>query len=88
LRLLREAGADTDEARPDGATTGCGIDISGLPFVIQMIIPDDIENCVHRIGRCGRAERMGLAIALDSCWCLLLRGLCPQVWGCEAAAER
>mmetsp|Transcript_23355 Transcript_23355/g.73949 ORF Transcript_23355/g.73949 Transcript_23355/m.73949 type:complete len:837 (-) Transcript_23355:177-2687(-) len=41
-----------------------GIDIAGLPFVIQMTLPDDIENFIHRIGRCGRAERMGLAIAL------------------------
>jgi len=43
-----------------------GIDIAGLPFVIQMTLPDDIENFIHRIGRCGRAERMGLAIALVS----------------------
>lgn len=41
-----------------------GIDIAGLPFVIQLTLPDDIENYIHRIGRCGRAERMGLAIAL------------------------
>merc|ERR1740123_2320880 len=41
-----------------------GIDIAGLPFVIQMTLPDDIENYIHRIGRCGRAERMGLAISL------------------------
>merc|ERR1712232_829141 len=27
-------------------------------------IPEEIENYVHRIGRCGRAERMGLAICL------------------------
>lgn len=40
-----------------------GIDIAGLPFVIQLTLPDDIENYIHRIGRCGRAERMGLAIA-------------------------
>merc|ERR1719161_798238 len=41
-----------------------GIDISGLPFVIQTTLPDDIENYIHRIGRCGRAERMGLAISI------------------------
>merc|ERR1712232_147813 len=29
-------------------------------------IPEEIENYVHRIGRCGRAERMGLAICLVS----------------------
>jgi len=41
-----------------------GIDIEGLPFVIQTTLPDDIENYIHRIGRCGRAERMGLAISI------------------------
>jgi len=43
-----------------------GLDIQGLPFVIQMTLPDDIENYIHRIGRCGRADRMGLAISLVS----------------------
>merc|ERR1712100_28686 len=43
-----------------------GIDIAGLPFVIQTTLPDDIENYMHRVGRCGRAERMGLAISLVS----------------------
>jgi len=41
-----------------------GIDIAGLPFVIQMTLPDDIENYIHRIGRCGRAQRMGLAVSI------------------------
>mmetsp|Transcript_35620 Transcript_35620/g.81633 ORF Transcript_35620/g.81633 Transcript_35620/m.81633 type:complete len:872 (+) Transcript_35620:48-2663(+) len=41
-----------------------GIDIQGLPFVIQTTLPDDIENYIHRIGRCGRAEHMGLAISI------------------------
>merc|ERR1719188_728989 len=41
-----------------------GIDIAGLPYVIQTTLPDDIENYIHRIGRCGRAERMGLAISI------------------------
>merc|ERR1712190_605995 len=41
-----------------------GIDIAGLPFVIQTTLPDDIENYIHRIGRCGRAERMGFAISI------------------------
>ncbi|KAI5703201.1 hypothetical protein M8J76_008560 [Diaphorina citri] len=43
-----------------------GIDISGLPFIINMTLPDDKANYVHRIGRVGRAERMGLAISLVS----------------------
>ncbi|PAA53121.1 hypothetical protein BOX15_Mlig022248g3, partial [Macrostomum lignano] len=41
-----------------------GIDISGLPFVINVTLPDEKQNYVHRIGRVGRAERMGLAISL------------------------
>lgn len=41
-----------------------GIDIKGIPFVIQVTLPDDKANYIHRIGRVGRAERMGLAISL------------------------
>jgi len=41
-----------------------GIDITGLPFIINMTLPDEKSNYVHRIGRVGRAERMGLAISL------------------------
>ncbi|XP_015602047.1 ATP-dependent RNA helicase Ddx1 [Cephus cinctus] len=43
-----------------------GLDISGLPFMINMTLPDEKSNYVHRIGRVGRAERMGLAISLVS----------------------
>ncbi|GJQ78597.1 putative ATP-dependent RNA helicase [Trypoxylus dichotomus] len=43
-----------------------GLDISGLPFMINVILPDEKSNYVHRIGRVGRAERMGLAISLVS----------------------
>lgn len=43
-----------------------GIDIRGLPYVINMTLPpsEEKENYVHRIGRVGRADRMGLAISL------------------------
>ena len=41
-----------------------GIDIRELPFVINYTLPDRPEMYVHRIGRVGRAERMGLAISL------------------------
>jgi ATP-dependent RNA helicase DDX1 len=41
-----------------------GIDIRELPFVINYTLPDRPESYVHRIGRVGRAERMGLAISL------------------------
>jgi ATP-dependent RNA helicase DDX1 len=43
-----------------------GIDVSGLPFAINVTLPDEKSNYVHRIGRVGRAERMGLAISLVS----------------------
>ncbi|XP_066153247.1 ATP-dependent RNA helicase Ddx1 [Euwallacea fornicatus] len=43
-----------------------GLDISGLPFIINVTLPDEKSNYVHRIGRVGRAERMGLAISLVS----------------------
>lgn len=42
-----------------------GIDVSGLPFILNVTLPDEKANYVHRIGRVGRAERMGLAIRLD-----------------------
>lgn len=41
-----------------------GIDVTGLPFMINITLPDEKSNYVHRIGRVGRAERMGLAISL------------------------
>lgn len=43
-----------------------GIDINGMPYVINVTLPDEKSNYVHRIGRVGRAERMGLAISLVS----------------------
>ncbi|XP_068698338.1 ATP-dependent RNA helicase DDX1-like [Montipora foliosa] len=43
-----------------------GIDITGVPFVVNVTFPDDKQNYVHRIGRVGRAERMGLAISIVS----------------------
>lgn len=43
-----------------------GIDIGGLPFMINVTLPDEKSNYVHRIGRVGRAERMGLAISMVS----------------------
>eukprot|EP00049_Salpingoeca_infusionum_P001017 m.44229 g.44229 ORF g.44229 m.44229 type:complete len:734 (-) comp10825_c1_seq6:1035-3236(-) len=43
-----------------------GIDIQGIPFVVNMTLPDEKEQYVHRIGRVGRADRMGLAISLVS----------------------
>ena len=41
-----------------------GLDIKELPYVVNMTLPDEAENYIHRIGRVGRADRMGLAISL------------------------
>ena len=41
-----------------------GLDVKELPYVINMTLPDETENYIHRIGRVGRADRMGLAISL------------------------
>ncbi|VDN89967.1 unnamed protein product [Brugia pahangi] len=45
-----------------------GIDVKGIPFVINVTLPDEKANYLHRIGRVGRAERMGLAISLVSAY--------------------
>lgn len=41
-----------------------GIDISGLPYVINFDLPEIPETYVHRIGRTGRAGMEGIAISL------------------------
>lgn len=41
-----------------------GIDIKGLPFCINMTLPDEPENYIHRIGRVGRSKCPGLAISI------------------------
>lgn len=43
-----------------------GIDIEGLPLVINMDLPNIAETFVHRIGRTGRAGTSGLAISFCS----------------------
>ena len=45
-----------------------GLDIKELPYVINMTLPDEkeTETYIHRIGRVGRADRVGLAISLVS----------------------
>jgi len=41
-----------------------GIDIVGLPYVINYTLPPKPEQYVHRIGRTGRSDKIGLAISL------------------------
>jgi ATP-dependent RNA helicase DDX1 len=43
-----------------------GIDITGLPFLINVTLPDKSENYIHRVGRVGRSDFMGLAVSLVS----------------------
>ena len=43
-----------------------GLDIAHLPFVVNMTLPDKVEDYFHRVGRVGRAETMGLAVSLVS----------------------
>lgn len=43
-----------------------GIDVAGLPYMINFTLPDSAEQYIHRIGRVGRADNMGLAVSLVS----------------------
>ncbi len=54
----------------------------GLPYVINMTLPDRSEDYIHRIGRVGRADTLGLAISLVSEVPEKVgRGACRPVWG-------
>lgn len=44
-----------------------GVDIKGLPFVVNMTLPDEPENYIHRIGRVGRQDCLGLAVSIVAC---------------------
>lgn len=59
-----------------------GLDVKELPYVINMTLPDKAEDYVHRIGRVGRAECMGLAISLvgtepEKVWYCRIKGYKP-----------
>ena len=41
-----------------------GIDVKHLPYIVNMTLPDVVENYIHRIGRVGRAGSLGLAISI------------------------
>jgi ATP-dependent RNA helicase DDX1 len=43
-----------------------GIDVTNLPYVIQMTLSEDIDDYIHRIGRVGRSDTLGLAITIVS----------------------
>ena len=42
-----------------------GIDINELRYVLNYNIPNEAENYVHRIGRCGRAGKEGISISIS-----------------------
>ncbi len=46
--------------------TSRGIHIEGLEKVVSIELPDDPENFIHRLGRTGRAGKLGNAITLLS----------------------
>lgn len=59
-----------------------GIDIRELPYVINMTLPDKSEDYIHRVGRVGRADTLGLAISLvaavpEKVWFCSVKGLKP-----------
>ena len=53
-----------------------GIDISGLPYVVNMTLPDNEEDYIHRVGRVGRADTLGLAVSIVS-------SVPERVWYCR-----
>ena len=74
-----------------------GLDVAGLPFVIQVTLPDPDrpEEYVHRIGRVGRAGARGLAVSLlstvpEKVWFVTRKGYRPWAvpGGVKAADTR
>jgi Helicase conserved C-terminal domain len=57
-----------------------GIDIRELPFVINVTLPSSSATYVHRCGRVGRANRMGLAVSL-------VASVKEKVWFCQAGKK-
>lgn len=41
-----------------------GLDVQGLPLVINFTLPDMPETYIHRVGRTGRAGNVGMAVSL------------------------
>ncbi|KAK9822994.1 hypothetical protein WJX81_003865 [Elliptochloris bilobata] len=58
-----------------------GLDIAGLPCVINMTLPDRSEDYIHRVGRVGRAEALGVAFSL-------VAAVRERVWFCTQRGAR
>ncbi len=61
LRKLRRQAVDIVIATDVAAR---GLDVENISHVINFDIPNDVEYYVHRIGRTGRAGRLGVALTL------------------------
>lgn len=43
------------------------MDVKGLKYVVNMTLPDKVENYVHRVGRVGRQGCQGVAVSIVAC---------------------
>ncbi len=55
-----------------------GIDVKGLPCVINLTLPDNPETYIHRVGRVGRAGCHGVAVSI-----VADDGVKEKVWFCQ-----
>jgi len=67
-----------------------GIDVAGLPLLVNMTLPDSAEEYIHRVGRVGRADCLGLAVSIVSTqpervWFVKKKG--AQPWLAPTAAD-
>ncbi|GBG30135.1 ATP-dependent RNA helicase DBP2 [Hondaea fermentalgiana] len=60
-RALRDFRAGKARILVATDVAGRGIDIKGLPFVVNYDFPGSLEVYVHRVGRTGRQDRPGVA---------------------------
>ena len=58
-----------------GSDAARGHDTSNIALVVNCVMPKQLDNYVHRIGRTGRAGRKGVAIAFANEHCTYLAEL-------------
>ena len=58
-----------------GSDAARGHDIFNIALVVNFVMPKQLDNYVHRIGRTGRAGRKGVAIAFANEHCTYLAEL-------------
>ena len=69
-----------------------GIDVRGVPFLINATLPEAAEEYVHRVGRVGRAGAPGVALSLvadvpERVWFVRKKGLKPWLRTPVSAAD-